>query len=143
VVVKEKNDPVDILPYDVLGAWPNMNDRIRFITHQGKQILLVDLSHCSAAEVEKVLRELPEVVSTRPRGSVLIFSDFTAASFDAETMRVMKETAVFDKPYIKKTAWVGAEGFPEEFSKSLSTFSRREFPAFKTRDEALAWLVKD
>jgi hypothetical protein len=120
-----------------------MNDRIRFITHQGKQILLVDLSHCSAAEVEKVLRELPEVVTTRPRGSVLIFSDFTAASFDAEAMRVMKETAVFDKPYIKKTAWVGAEAFPEDFSKSLSSFARREFPAFKTRDEALAWLVKD
>jgi hypothetical protein len=94
-----------------------MNDRIRFITHQGKQILLVDLSHCAAAEVEKVLRELPEVVTTRPRGSVLIFSDFTAASFDAEAMRVMKETAVFDKPYIKKTAWVGTEAFPEDFSK--------------------------
>jgi hypothetical protein len=92
-----------------------MNDRIRFITHQGKQILLVDLSHGSAAEVEKVLRDLPEVVTSRPRGSVLIFSDFTAASFDAEALRVMKETAVFDKPYIKKTAWVGAEDFPEEF----------------------------
>jgi hypothetical protein len=120
-----------------------MNDRIRFITHQGKQILLVDLSHCSAAEVEKVVRELPEVVATHPRGSVLIFSDFTAASFDAEAIRVMQETAVFDKPYIRKTAWVGAEDFPEEFSKSLSSFSRREFPAFKTRDEALAWLVTD
>jgi hypothetical protein len=34
-----------------------MSDRIRFITHQGKQILLVDLSHCSAAEVEKVFCE--------------------------------------------------------------------------------------
>jgi hypothetical protein len=120
-----------------------MNDRIRFITHQGKQILLLDLSHGSAAEVEKALRELPEVVTTRPRGSVLIFSDFTAASFDAEALRVMKETAVFDKPYIKKTAWVGADALPEEFSKSLSSFSHREFPVFKTRDEALAWLVKD
>jgi hypothetical protein len=120
-----------------------MSERVRFITHQGKQILLVDLSNCSAAEVEKILRELPEVVTTRPRGSVLIFSDFTAASFDAEAIRVMKETAVFDKPYVKKTAWVGAENFPQEFSKSLSNFSRREFPAFKSREEALAWLVKD
>jgi hypothetical protein len=58
-----------------------MLDRVRFITHQGKQILLVDLSHCSAAEIEQVLRELPDIVTARPRGSVLIFSDFTAASF--------------------------------------------------------------
>jgi len=120
-----------------------MNDRIRFIFHEGKQILLVDLSHCSAAEVGKILRELPEVVTTRPRGSVLIFSDFTAASFDAEAIRIMKETAVFDKPYVKKTAWVGAENFPQEFAEKLSSFSRREFPAFKSPEEALAWLVKD
>jgi hypothetical protein len=120
-----------------------MNDRIRFITHQGKQILLVDLSHCSAAMVEKVVREVPEVVTTRPRGSVLIFSDFTAATFDAEAIRAMKETAVFDKPYIKKTAWVGAETFPNEFSESPRNFSRREFPTFESRDEALAWLAKD
>jgi hypothetical protein len=120
-----------------------MNDRIRFIVHQGKQILLVDLSHCSAAEVEKTLRKLPEVVTARPRGSVLIFSDFTATSFDEEALRVMKETAVFDKPFVKKTAWLGAENFPQNFAESLSSFSRREFPVFKTREEALAWLVKD
>jgi len=120
-----------------------MTERIRFITHQGKQILLVDLSNCSAGQVEEVLRQVPEVVITLPLGSVLIFSDFTGASFDKEAMRVMKESAVFDKPYIKRTAWVGAESFPREFYKSLSSFSGRQFPVFETRDEALAWLVKD
>ena len=120
-----------------------MTERIRFITHQGKQILMVDLSNCSATEVEKILREVPEVVSTRPLGSVLVFSDFAGASFDREAIRAMKEAAVFDKPYVKRTAWVGAENFPPEYAKSLSSFSRREFPAFKTREEALAWLVKD
>ncbi len=118
-------------------------DRVRFITHQGKQIILVDLSHCSAAEIEKVLRELPDIVTKHPRGSVLILSDFTGASFDAEAIRVMKEAAVFDKPYIKKTAWLGAEYIPSEFVDMLKSFSRREFPAFKSREEALAWLVKD
>jgi len=113
-----------------------MTDRIGFITHQNKQILLVDLSFCSASEVEKILRTLPDVVTTRPRGSVLILSDFTGASFDQEAIRVMKETAVFDKPYVKKSAWAGAENLPQELSKSLSTFSGREFFAFKTRREA-------
>jgi hypothetical protein len=120
-----------------------MNDRIRFITHQGRQILLVDVSHCPASEVDKVLREVPEVVTTRPLGSVLILSDFTAATFDAEAMRVMKETAVFNKPYVKKAAFVGAENFPQQFHESLESFSRREFPTFNSREEALAWLVKD
>jgi hypothetical protein len=117
--------------------------RIRFITHQGNQILSVDLSHSSAAEVAEVMRELPETVTTHPRGSLLILSDFTGASIDEEAMRVMKETAVFDKPYVKKSAWVGAGNFPPEFVDMLRSFSRREFPAFKSREEALAWLVKD
>ena len=120
-----------------------MAHRIRFIAHQAKQILLVDLSNCSAGEVERIARTLPEVVTTRQRGSVLVLSDFTGASFDEEAIRTMKETAVFDKPYIKKSAWVGAENLPELFSENVKSFSRREFPAFKTREEALAWLVKD
>ena len=105
-----------------------MTDRIRFTTHQGKQILLVDLSNCSTAEVERIIRAVPEVVTTRPRASVLILSDFTGASFDEEAIRAMRESAVFDEPYVKRSAWVGAENFPESFSESVRNFSRREVP---------------
>ncbi len=100
-------------------------------------------SNCSAGEVEKIVRTLAEVVTTRQRGSVLILSDFTGASFDEEAIRTMKERAVFDKPYIKKSAWVGAENLPELFSENVKSFSRREFPTFKSREEALTWLAKD
>lgn len=121
----------------------NMTDRIRFISHEGKQILLVDLSNSSAGEVERVCRAVPDVVTTLPRDSVLILSDFTGASFDKESLRAMKESAVFDKPYVKKSAWVGADYVPQEYSHSLRSFSLREFPSFKTREEALAWLVTE
>jgi hypothetical protein len=120
-----------------------MIDRVQFITHQSKQILLVNLSNCSAAEVGKILRELPEAVATHPLGSVLILSDFTGASCDAEAIRVLQETAVFDKPFVKKSAFVGTGSFPLGFSENLSSFSRREFLDFETHDEALAWLAKD
>ena len=120
-----------------------MYERIQFITHQRKQILLVDLSNCPAVELEKTVRALPEVVSTQPRGSVLILSDFTGASFNEDAIRTMKETAVFDKPYIKKSAWVGTERLPRALSEELRKFSRRDFPSFETRDDALTWLVKE
>ena len=120
-----------------------MSDRIRWISHAGIKILLVDFSNCSAAEVEKVCRAVPEVVTTLPRNSVLILSDFTGASVDKEAIQAMKESAVFDKPHVKKSAWMGAEKFPPAFSEILRSFSRREFPVFTTREEALAWLAKD
>jgi hypothetical protein len=120
-----------------------MTERIRFIMHKGKQILLLDLSKCSAGEVEVTVRRLPDVVTACPRNSVLILSDFTGASFDADAIWVLKETAVFDKPFVRKSAFVGTESLPQGFVENLKNFSRREFPTFKTRDEALAWLVKD
>ena len=120
-----------------------MNERIRFITHKGKQILLTDFSNCSAAELEKVARAIPEYVTVQPRGSVLLLTDFTKASFNAEAIRALKESAVFDKPYIKKSAWIGAENLPKGFEENLKEYSRRKFPAFKNREEALSWLIED
>ena len=119
-----------------------MTDRTRFIAHQSKQILQLDMSKCSAREVEEIFRGLPDIVTTRPLGSVLILSDFTGAAFDADAIRVLKETAVFDKPFVRKSAFIGAENLPQGFVESLKKFSRREFPTFETRDEALAWLVQ-
>jgi hypothetical protein len=55
----------------------------------------------------------------------------------------MKETAVFDKPFVKKSALIGTESLPGEFYEEIKSFSRRELPIFKTREEALAWLVGD
>ena len=48
---------------------------------------------------------------------------------------------MFDKPFIKKSAFVGTESFPTEFYEELKSFSRRELLIFKTREEALTRLV--
>jgi len=120
-----------------------VHKRIQFISHQKKQILLVDFSNCSAVEVEEIARAAPDTVTAKPRGSVLLLADFTGALFNEEALRAMKESAVFDKPYIKKSAWVGAENLSSVFEQNLKTFSKREFPTFKTVLDALNWLVED
>ena len=120
-----------------------MDNHIRFISHENRQILLVDLTNCSAIEVERVARKVPDVVTAQPPQSVLLLVDFTGATINPEALRTMKEAAVFDKPYIKKSAWTGADHFPEAYNKELKNFSRREFPVFSTREEALTWLVRE
>jgi hypothetical protein len=120
-----------------------VQDRIRFIDHQGKEILLVDLSNCPANEVEEIARAVPDYTTVRPRGSVLVLTDFTGAAFDRDAVRAIKETAVFDKPFVKKSALVGTEDLPVSFYGELKTFSRRELLPFKTREEALDWLAED
>jgi hypothetical protein len=82
-------------------------------------------------------------MTTQPRASVLVLVDFSGASFDEEAVRAMKEAAVFDKPYVKKSAWIGAASVPVEFQQEIKRFSRREMPIFETRKDALAWLAHD
>jgi hypothetical protein len=118
-----------------------VSERIHFISHQKKQILMVDFSNCQSAEVEKIARGVPDYVSTQPRGSVLVLSDFTGASLDQDAIRTIKESAVFDKPDIAKSALVGGGNLTEVLGQNLKDFSRRDFPTFKTRQEALTWLV--
>lgn len=104
---------------------------------------MLDLTNCLPSDVEKIFRAVPEVVTACPRGSVLILSDFRGASLNQEAIRVMKESAIFDKPYVKKSAVTGTASLPPMSYENLGSFSRREFPSFETRELALAWLVKD
>jgi hypothetical protein len=98
-------------------------ERIRFFNHEGKRILQVDLSKCTAREAEETTRRVPDVVTVEPRGSVLIITNFEGSSFDAAALRAIKETAVFDKPFVKKSALVGTLSLPREFHDEMERFS--------------------
>lgn len=120
-----------------------MSDRIRFITHEGKQILLVDLSNCAAAQADEICHMVPRFVTAQPKGSVLILGDFTGTKLDKKAFTTLKEAAVFDRPHVKRSAWVGTESLPKVFYQNVKSFSQRDLPTFKTREEALEWLVKE
>ncbi len=120
-----------------------MEDRIRCIEHKGRQILLVDMSHCTAREVEKIALLVPSYVTVEPPGSVLLLADFTGAEFDRVAIERLKESAVFDRPHLKRSAWVGIDRLPHVFYEHIKTFSQRDLPAFKTREEAMDWLVSE
>ena len=53
----------------------------------------------------------------------------------------MKEVLTLDRPYVKRSAWVGTESVPHVYYENFKTFSQRDFPTFKTREEAMDWLV--
>ena len=120
-----------------------MLERVRSVRAKGKEILLVDASDCRASEVEELARSVPSYVATRARGSVLLLVDFTGASIDAEALRTLKESAVFDKPYIKKSAWIGTKRDLQESNEAIRKFARREMPIFENRQEAMDWLLRD
>lgn len=121
----------------------DLSNRIRFFYHQGKRILFVDFSNCKPREIEAITRRVPDYVTAEPPASVLILTDFAGSSFDRDAMRAMQETAVFDKPFVKKSALIGTASLPREFHDEIQSFSRRDLPIFGGREEALTWLVKE
>src|SRR5712692_9700731 len=90
-------------------------DRVRFITHQGKQILFIDMTNCVSEEAMLIASEVRRVVTAQPRNSVLTLSDLTGGELRRDAITRMKEVAVFDRPYVKRAAIVGAESLPNVF----------------------------
>jgi hypothetical protein len=120
-----------------------MEDRISVVEYKGKKILLADISRCTPREVETIALLVPSYVTSEPRGSVLLLADFTGAEFDRIAIERLKESTVFDRPHLKRSAWVGVETLPKVFYEHIKSFSQRDLPAFKTREEAMEWLVSD
>jgi len=120
-----------------------VEERIRFITHKGQAVLLVDISNCTAEQLAAASELVPSFVLTQPRGSVLVLADFTGSKFDKVAIEALKKALVFDRLHIKRSAWVGTESLPKVFYENLKSFSQRSLPTFKTREEALDWLVEE
>ncbi|HEY8671928.1 MAG TPA: STAS/SEC14 domain-containing protein [Terriglobales bacterium] len=120
-----------------------MEERIRFINHKGKQVLLVDVTNCTTEEMIKLARLVPKYLADETSGSVLLLADFTGSKFDKAAVESLKEAAVYDRPHLKRSAWVGTEGLPKIFYENLKAFTQRDLPTFKTREEGLDWLVEE
>lgn len=115
--------------------------RLQFIKHKGQAIFMIDFSRCSSKEMLLLLEQIRAIIARHAPGSVLTLSDFTGAEIDKKVATRAKEVLVLDRPYVKKAALVGTESLPHVFYENFKTFSQRELPTFKTREEAMDWLV--
>jgi hypothetical protein len=119
-----------------------LDDRLTFIKHQGHAIFLLDFSECTAKELLLLLEMVRASVARHPHGSLLCLADFTGAHFDHQVSIKAKEVLTLDRPFVKKSAWVGTESLPHVYYENFKSFSQRDFPKFHTRAEALEWLVE-
>jgi hypothetical protein len=119
------------------------DERLRFIKHKGHAIFLIDFTRCTAKELLLLLDQVRADIARHEPGSVLTLADFTGAQIDKNVATRVKEVLVFDRPYVKRSAWVGTESLPAVFYEHFKSFSQRELPLFKTREEAMEWLVRD
>ncbi len=118
-------------------------DRLNFVEYKGRQILVADFTDCTAEEVTAVTDDVKRVVTAQPERSVLIMADFSHAEFTRDTVTRLKEVTTYDRPYVRRAAWVHTETLPKVLYEAIKTFSQREFPTFASREEALDFLAED
>ena len=118
-------------------------DRIRFIEHKGKRIVLCDYS--GITDVDEGLREIATArrfIGALPAdGTVMTLSDVRDTRYDRRIVDAMKEMAVANRPIVKAAALVSNSPLHQAAINMIAFFSRRKLHVFADRDTALDWLA--
>jgi len=88
-------------------------DHVGFITHKGKQILLVDFTNCTPEEVKSVADKARRIITAQPPNSVLVLADFTGAQFSRDAVTRIKGGDDL-RPSLCEAGGVGAYGGPAQ-----------------------------
>jgi len=116
--------------------------RVEFVTHQGKRILLIDLSQIKPEEGLPIIAEAKKLVGSHAPMSVLTMTDVTNAHYEMTLVQALKALSQHNKPNVKAASVVGIEGLMKVILTGVEKFSGRKFSIFSSRDEAKDWLVK-
>jgi len=116
---------------------------LHWVTHKGKKVLLLDFTQRAGVAMEQLAREVQQVITAQPRASVLVLADFTGAKFSDDASQQIATAAAANRPHVLRTAWVGAEDFPEAWFNRIRAYSQRDIRRFATREEALEFLTSE
>ncbi len=115
--------------------------RVHFVLHKRQPILFADFTNCTPQQMLQVVDQVQAEIKKHPPNSLLTMADYTGAHLDKAVATRIQEALVFDRPHVKRSAWVGAENLPKAFYEKFKSFSQRELPKFASREEAMEWLV--
>jgi hypothetical protein len=113
------------------------------MVHKGKSIIVVDYSDADEQGMLRVLKEAEELFLNE-RDCNLLLSIFNERNFTTPTFMLNAETVVSRLlQKIEKQAIVGLNAPKKIILKGFNLVLNRNFKAFDTREEALAYLVSD
>jgi hypothetical protein len=120
-----------------------MTGRVRFVEHEGRRILLTDLSDLTPDQAPAVLDEAKKLVAALPKQRTLLsLLVVQRMRFDAETIDAMKKVGRDNEPWVIATAVVGLSAIGRVVARVVSTFSGRRYATFHEVEQAKNWLVR-
>jgi hypothetical protein len=117
-------------------------ERIRFIEHKGKNILLEDFSEVKPGEeFNKILEQARLMIMSQPPKSVLALFDATGANFDMEALTALGDFVKKNTPHVKYATVVGISGLLTIALQAVQRVGGRDFKVCSSREEAMDFLA--
>jgi hypothetical protein len=117
-------------------------NRVRFLDHKGRRIVLIDFSGTDPVQGKAVTDEALRVIATLPRdGSALTLTDVTGTTYTRQSIERMKQLTSHNKPYVKAAAVVSTSAIHRASITMVAIVSRRNLEVFDTRQKAMDWLA--
>jgi hypothetical protein len=128
----------------------NNGKRIYWLNHLGVTILVLDFSRATPAESLALIDDFIPVIKDQPAGSVLMLTDLTDASYEPSISNKWKAVRLQHDAQIRSSAIFGISGLVGVAVRSFVELMEllnipragRKLRIFKTKEQALAWLVK-
>jgi len=116
-----------------------------WIEHKGKKIFYQDFSKnfYNAAVVKAELAEVQKVVTTEPKNSVLVLSDFRDTNVGSDLLSSMNTASAATKAYVRKTAVLGVIGMKRKLADLLTALTGQPLKYFDDMEAAKNWLVEE
>jgi hypothetical protein len=116
-------------------------ERVKFVEHKGKKILLVNMSNCLENEVLAVIEDAKKIIAVQPEKSLLILTDVTHSRYNAAVVAAMQMYTRGNKKFVKASAVVGVNAIKKIIFNKIMEASERELNAFETIEKAKDWLA--
>jgi hypothetical protein len=117
-------------------------DRVRFIEHKGKNILVVDLSDSKGSETTgAILAAAREKIDIQPPKSLLLLTNVTGTHYNTEGAEALKAYTKANTPFIKASAAVGVVGIKLILYKAILKLTGRQIAAVGSVEAGLDWLA--
>ncbi len=119
-------------------------DRTQTVDYQGRKIVLLDFTGLTEeattlAEIEKARQFFAR---QRPGRSLLTVTDGSGSKYTSKVLEALKQLAAHNKPFVKVGAAVSDARLHRVVIAAVAVFTGRHIPVFATREEAMAWLIK-
>jgi hypothetical protein len=117
-------------------------DRVRFVEHKGKRVLLHDLSNIQdPRDAFPLVEQSKAIVAQQQPRSLLTLTYVRGSRFNREIIEALKDLVVHNGPFVKAGAIVGLEGLQRVIYVTLTQLTGRRLPTFETVEEGLDYLA--